>query len=68
MPANEEAGLMTRDEFREAVGTSEATLSAAFTALKLTPVTLASDRRQKRYRTEWIQQVKKWLADTYGGL
>jgi hypothetical protein len=65
MPADDD-GLLTREELRERVGTTEPTLSLALNALKLYPVTLASDRRQKRYRPEWVAQVKKWLADTYG--
>lgn len=62
----EEDGLMARDEFRAAVGTTEQTLSLALNALKIYPVTLASDRRQKRYKSEWVAIVKKWLVDTYG--
>lgn len=69
MPDGDESGLLTREQFREAVGgASEATLGAALTSLKLSPVTLASDRRQKRYRVDWVAVVKKWLADTYGSL
>lgn len=54
--------LLPFDEFRARVGASETRTRAALLALRLRPIPLEADRRQLRYRAEWAEQVRQFLA------
>lgn len=55
--------LLTFDQFRARVGAAQHRTRAALLALRLQPVRLDSDRRQLRYRAQWIAPVQQWLRD-----
>lgn len=59
--------LLTFDEFRARVGAAHNRTRAALLALRLRPVALEADRRQLRYRAEWVAQVQQWLREYSDG-
>ena len=61
MPDDE--GLLTLDEFQEKVGASADSVRVALRVLRKEPVPNLSDRRKKRYRSEWVSEVRQWIQE-----
>jgi len=59
----DENGLLTLEEFKDQVGAAWDSVRIAIRVLRLTPVSTLSDRRVKRYRPEWVPQVRQWIQD-----
>jgi len=57
-----ERGLLDFEAFRLQVGASTRTVRAALQSLNLEPIPLMHDRREKRYRAEWVSMVKEWIV------
>ena len=54
-------GLLTLDEFKAAVGASFDSVRIALRVLRIEPVSSLGDRRVKRYRPEWVEEVRGWI-------
>jgi hypothetical protein len=59
----DETGLLTLEEFKDQVGASWESVRVALRVLRLSPVSSLADRRVKRYRPEWVLQVRKWIEE-----
>ena len=58
--------LLSFEAFRARVGAAQHRTRAALLALRLSPIRLESDRRQLRYRAEWVAPVRRWLRERNG--
>jgi|GEM_PF-4917190 len=58
--------LLEFEEFARRVELPAIHVRTALRALRKTPVSLLEDARQKRYRAEWVDEVRKWIVDNLG--
>lgn len=61
---SEEEKLFDFEAFRAEVGASEPSVRTALKVLKIEPIRpVLRDRRQTRYRPEWVAEVRKWIEN-----
>ena len=59
--------LVNFDQFTKLVKLPAIHVRTALRVLRKTPVPRIEDARQKRYRTEWVAEVREWIEKNLGG-